>query len=338
MSRFAYIPLDFDNIDLGIERELSLDKANKDLYILDDYKVPVSVTHTLRQEITDKDEVAKKLFNDLDELEFTYKEYLKRLNNLGYDIDKLIYETESNLFSRIDNLENYKNYLKDRYDQFYESYTNIKNYLSKTLNTYKENVEALLNLLKIRYNSAKNKYDKYVIYENEYITKITEMENEIKKLKELLELKLNKLGAGQGSFSGQKTVSKTVGGIFIGWFYWMSNNPTIYPGRGAWSRFSTSPPATPRDFCGGVLTNRSRATWYKRVIQYPTEAFNSVEAAVDFFKTGSTLVSVYWIGGVESNGYISETGIFNQYAKKCAVKYSKNITVSTTEKFNYNVT
>lgn len=73
MSRFAYIPLNFDKITEGTEREISIKRDSKDLYVLNDYKVPVSMTSKLREEIIGKDTIAKNLYEDILNIEAHYK-------------------------------------------------------------------------------------------------------------------------------------------------------------------------------------------------------------------------------------------------------------------------
>lgn len=338
MSRFAYIPLNFDKITEGTEREISIKRDSKDLYVLNDYKVPVSMTSKLREEIIGKDTIAKNLYEDILNIEAHYKSCVIRISNLGFEIDDLIEKTENDLFDRITSLESYKEYLKQRYQQIYESFQDIKKLLEDTLNSYKENISAFLEMLKIKYNKAKLKYDEYVKLEQNYLNKIITMENEITELKRLLALKLNKLGTGSGSFEGEKDTTVTKTETFTGWFYWMSNNPTTYPGddyRGYY--FSVSPPDIPRDFVGGVYDLNPISKWGARIISKPADM--TAEQAVNFFKTGSRLVSIYWYYNyVEGKGYISHTGLYNQYGKRCAMTYAKERTVGGKEEFHYVVT
>lgn len=336
MGRFSYIPLAFDQISMGTCRELSLDMLNQDLYMLDDYQVPTSATKTFREYFPDKDDIIEELYNNILLLEAEFKNYVIRMNNLSYDIDNVIEQAHNDLFQRITTLESYKEYLKNRYQQIYDAYINVKNLLNEMLQTYKEDITAFLNSLKVKYNTANEKYNLYVSYETEYLNKIIQMEQEIEQMKKDLELKLNKLGQGSGSFSGSKTVQKIERATFTAWFYWMSNNRVTYPGDDyAWYNFADSPPDIPSDFIGGVFDLTPVSNWQNRIISKPAD-MTAVEA-VNFFKTGSTLTAIYWSGGVEGRGYISDTNLYNQYAKKCVMSYAKDRTISVTEYFSYQV-
>lgn len=349
MSRFAYIPLNFDNITLGIERELSIKRDTKDLFILDDYKVPVSATANIRELFEKNDIVAHNVLDDTIQLEIRHKSYIKEISNLGYEIDKLIESFNNETFNRIEALGTYQKYLNTRFIQIDKTYNLLKSELEVTFNSYKENLNTILEMIETRYNQGVIKVATYNAYCLTYNQMITEMEHEVQTLFDTIKSKVVKLGTGSGSYSGSKTVSTTKKVRLITMFRWLSNNTSTYPGHDyKWYNYSTSPPDNPNNFGAGKLSNDSTISSWVR--EWDSTYYGSMLEAVKDFRgdyNGGTPVglhSLWWNGGVISGptnsweGFISESGIFNQYGKEVYLCYYKDVTVNTTEYFYHNVT
>lgn len=329
MSRYAYIPLDFSKIEQGLEREILIKRDTDDLFVLDDYKVPVSSTKNLRKDIEGIEDGVDEMFTDMEGLENKFRGYIEEIIKLGITLDELIESTENNYFVRIIGLESYKNYLQTLFEEVQKSFIDIKDKLDSVVRNYKEDLKIILDAVRPRYTSNQTLYNKFSNYEVEYKAQIISMENEIAIIKQKLTLKMLKLGTGSGSFSGSKLVDTTVTLQFGCWFYWLSNNPnTVYYGD-SWY----SPPRIPEDYTG-VNNQYNARIWYK-----PPQW--SDRETIDNFRGNQNsqefLVSCSWNGPVVDGGYISETPLYNKYGRRCDLLYQKSFGSKETRYFNYEV-
>lgn len=322
MGRYSYIPLNYNNLGVGSEREILIKRGDKhgDLYLLDDYKVPVSITSYLHDNVDGLDNGVKELVKDSYDLQIKFQGYIKELITLGEKIDKLIKESENEIYSRITGLEAYKNYLKSYYLEVNDSYNDIVKQLRDTLNNYKGDVTGIVNAIQTKYNNCIPLYNRYVTLCDTYWNKLTSMETEMNAIIQKLSLKMERLGEGSGSFSGNKdvTVDKVI--ELTTWVYWMSNSEYGPWYGGSWD----DPPMIP-DLYGGI--------W--RPIFW-TDGYTAEELRPMF--TQDDLAACYWGGPLlHKYWFVSSTPLLNCYARQCNMLYRKTIQVTDKKKFKYVV-
>lgn len=350
MARYALIPLEFQELDKGLERELVIDRTKGDLYILDDYKIPLSITAMIRDAVNGMDDKAKSLYDKIKQQEGLYYDKVVKIMNLGHELDDLIYNCETGLFKRIESLNQKSNYLDERFGEVKASFENIKSYLDDEFNKYIADMGDLLKMIRDRYNKANELYLKYLEWVKKFKETIEKMRREITTLDNKIKLKLDKLGNGSGDFSGHVEVTKVKVYYLETWFYWLSDNPITYPGRDDYRHpgtgqvgpfpYSLSPPCRPNYFAAGVGA--------RNVVEgsYDKKRFKTKEEAYEIFETGwnngiintrgdTKLKSIRWEGQVLPGSFLSHTSTWNDYGKKCVIRYELKIEEKVEEDFDF---
>lgn len=361
MARYALIPLKFQEMDKGLERELMIDRESKDLYVLDDYKIPLSITAIIRDDIEGLDDKAKELYMHMKSLEGQYYEKLIHIFNLEHDLDELIYLCETDLFKRIEKLVKRTDYLEERLGEIKESFEDIKKYMDEILNKYKEDLDKILDMIEAKYRKAKSLLDLYKQWIENYRKKIEELKKEIKEIDDKLKLKLDKLGKGKGSFNGKVKKTRTVKYTMKCTFHWLSDNTTSYPGRDdppgsgnaiCWHRYDESIPDRPNFFA-------ARRSFQGELYcpEWDREKFTSAEESWNTFNSGwitsptpepngnqntysigpTQLVSLYWDGVVVEMWAISHTSLLNQFGRNVILVYEYTTTEEVEESFEFDV-
>lgn len=343
MGRYSYIPLEFEKLEEGSEREILLKKDTKDIYILDDYKVPVSITNYLHKEADLLKEGISIMEADINSLEIDYRKYVATAIEFGERLDELISKSEHEILNRIQELEYYEKYIQDYFQQINSEWEELKKNLNSIIDNYKADLSNILKMIQNKYNTANSLYENYYeLYEN-YLSTLNTMETEITTLYKKLAGKMYKLGTGSGSFKGSITVSYQEVAECITWIFWLSNSTIYQP----WTpvRKWTDPPRAVQSFGGGV--------W--RPLSYPSDMTSS-EAYTWFSSTfpgETTYIGSYWTTGVlldaencpaefssylHNGRFVSGTPTRNRYAKQASNVYHKTRTVSYQESFTYKVT
>lgn len=318
MSRFAFIPLEFTNLTQGLEREIVLKKDTQDIYILDDFKIPVSSTSNLKNAVQEIKSNTTTLENISEIMKEEYIFEKDRILSETNYLNELIHEGESNHFKRINGLEDYQLYLESYRQEINISLEDFKKQIEDMVNIYYADLSSTISSAQSKYNSNKTLYDTYVSYKNTYKNKLSTMESEIATLERELELKLKKLGAGSGSFDTTISKTETVTKEATSWFRWLSNSTSVYPGDriansmsdgGSWWSYSASKPLKP-------------TTWF--VDSNASSNIDDFEGPSD--NPNKYMVNWYWSGSLSSAGFVSSDGIFNQYGRKVVCVYQRQFT------------
>lgn len=361
MGRFIYNPMTMNEYKTLVQQrkefpasgELMVDDSLYDIYVIDDYGIPIQSTNTLRNrvnslnsgillDIDNKRELVKKPVNDL---ELELKEFEKKQISLEVRNDILKNDTgfveQHNVY--IDNISKYNAYrlgildirlgdrlnLADSYKQrLMDLQTRFNNISSNLTNTIDVN------------NTKKELGDIWLEIQNFLYVEINK--------------KINNLGVGRGQITVNKP--KTVTGYYLdyGWFRWMSNNSKTYGGDGSaacpgglWSQSTPNSDTdsnkyrigvdVPRDepldllraewkgaaYWGGSNLNDQQDAPYRPIMGiFPTEIDNTYWLKSDRSQDPDSTVQYY------RNGIMSSVGIINYYGKLVRVTFGGNVTKS----------
>lgn len=316
MSRFSFIPLEFEKLSDGLEREIVLKKDTSDLYILDDYKIPVSSTSNLKGNVNDLKTDVTTLVTKSESLKQEYileKDRVIRNSNI---INELITEGERNHFKRINGLEGYNVYLDGYRQEISIGLQDFKQKIEDMVNIYYSDLTTTINNVTNRYNSNLSLYNTYVGYKTSYESILTVMEGEIDKLYIELAKKLKKLGEGSGKYDGTIVQDTRVMKKLTCWFRWLSNSNSVYPGPRlansfndglSWYSYYDSKPLKPYFFAGDSNPSSSNYNDWKG----PAGNENAY------------LVSYYWDGPLLSDGFISNSGHYNKFGRRITCIYQR---------------
>lgn len=318
MGRYSYIPLHFENLESGLEREIIIKSDTDDIYVLDDYKIPVSATKDLRKNVNELEQNVDNLLDKSDDLVEDYLEQKDRLIVSKDKLDDLIDLGENDYFKRINGLEDYSKYLKSFYAEVKQSFDDMTGNLNDMVDTYIADLDSILLAVRNKYNNSLSLYNTYVSYKNQHNSAVTSMENDINELKRKLPLKLKKLGVGSGTWDGTITVGGKVVKRATSGFRWLSNSSTHYPGNvitdnmnyTAWFKYKSPQPHKPDSFINNNVTSGN------------IEDFRGPANDVNKY-----LVRWSWRDGNDDppikGNYVSDTGYRNTYAKWVTCEYEK---------------
>ena len=330
MSRFSFIPLKYEKLSEGLERELLIKSDTDDIYVLDDYKIPVSATSTLRGEVNElKGDVANLVSKSVNLLE-EYNIEKEKLEGANNKLDSMVDRLGNDLLKRINGLEDYSIYLDGFYKEISTNFNELKKQIEDTVDNYYSDLDKTLNDINRKYEENLNIYNKYESNKNQYENVISNMENEISNLKNELPKKLQSMGSGSGSYDGIINVNKVVVRQKTSWYRWLSNSPTIYPGNRIansyndglqWGRYNENP-IKPDWF---VTSNPDNGPYNINDFKGPSNNVNQ------------NLIRWYWDGPVDSSGFTSDTGHFNRYGRKVKCVYEKRFTESIKEDIHIDI-
>lgn len=320
MGRYSYIPLYFENLTQGLEREIVIKRDTDDIYVLDDYKIPVSATKDLKKNTS---ELNKNISSLLDKSEQLVNDYLEQKDRLIISKDKLddlINLGENDYFKRINGLEDYSDYLKGFYNEVKEGFNDLKGNLDDMVQTYYNDLDSILLSVRNKYNNSLSLYNTYVSYKNQHDSIVTSIENDIIELKRKLPLKLKKLGVGSGTWDGTITIGGKVVKRAVSQFRWMSSSSTHYPGNiiadnmngyeTAWFKYKSPQPHKPEFFVSS----------------------NVISGNINDFRGPSNNENKYlarwsWKDGANAaplkGNFVSDTGYRNSYAKWVTCEYER---------------
>lgn len=316
MSRFSFIPLEFEKLSEGLEREIVLKKDTSDIYILDDYKVPVSSTSNLKGSVNDLKIGVTSLVTKSENLKQEYILEKDRVIRNSNNLNDLITEGESNHFKRVNGLEDYNTYLEGYHKEIEISLLDFKQKIEDMVNIYYSDLTTTINSVTNKYNSNLELYNVYVGYKTSYDSAINSMEREIDVLYNELATKLKKLGEGSGKYDGTIVQDTRVTKELTSWFRWLSNSPTVYPGPRvadsfedglSWYRYDNPKPLKPYFFAGDYNPSQSNYSDWEGPSGNPN----------------AYLVAYYWDGPLENTGFTSETNHYNKYGRKIKCIYQR---------------
>lgn len=326
MGRFAYIPLDFEkNLAMGLEREMLIKRSTDDLYVLDDFKVPVSATITLKEGIKDIEKGLDEAYRQIRELNQRFFQYINQSKELSEKLEEYIRRGYNDLFKRIEYLRQYTLNL-DKYYREIEAYFNHnKIQIDDTFKNYEVAVKKILDTSNTRYNEANNLYGDYVSWNADYLAKLDKINKDIKVMQTEIAKKIEKLVPGHGSWNSEYNTKQVIKVRCHGYVYWMSNNPyTIYTGDSWW--IPKPPPVS--DFMG-----MERPIWSRMYITPDGTGLTPQRFSEILKPYGWSNYIVYseWNGGVLHGEFISETPLRNTYARRNDIIYEMDWEVGSVE-------
>jgi hypothetical protein len=342
MSRYAYIPLDYDNIDEGLERELVLDYKNRDLYVLDDYKIPVSATKSCRKDSIELSKNVENLENDFLSIKNTIDNYVSEILNISDEFYNQIYQNSNSYIYYSDFIEyitTYKSEIDASIDSFADNSSSI-------LNNYNTTVNSFLDSLSSDIEKANKKLEDYQQKVNTYQTFMLNLNNECTEMSMTIDSKMNKntLETGSGTYSYKFSEEKSTTRTYTAksHFSWMSNSSKTYPAndKGAY-KWTDSPqkPATLYGMGDSLFSDcpGTKKKYYEVVIDsitYPSK-YKDLKTGCTYF-TVNDLKSYKWEKGNKASpihkNVTSTTPLKNTYYKKVNLIYQKSETTKTTIK------
>jgi hypothetical protein len=330
MSRFSYIPLKFEELSKGLERELLIKSDTDDIYVLDDYKIPVSATNTLRGKVNELKADVTGLVDKSVSVLGEYQIEKEKLQKEGNNLDKLEDKLGNDLMKRINGLEDFSNYLEGYYEEVEESFNQLKKQIEDTVDNYYNSLEEIITDTNRRYEENLDIYNKFEENKHQYEQALDRVEQEIGDIKEELPKKLQSMGGGSGSFDGTIEASKEVVRQKTSWYRWLSNSSTIYPGNRIansfndglqWGRF-TQPPIKPEWFNARNPDGNP----------YNIEDFRGPSNDENRY-----LIRWEWDGPLMNTGFTSSTGYYNKYGRKVRCVYERRFSESIKEDIHIDI-
>lgn len=201
MGRFSYIPLEIQNINDGLEREIMLDYANQDLYVLDDYKVPVSITKDLKIQFNNIRERTNILLDKSRKLMADSQDMVDKLDGYAENLYQKWEYFETTLKPRADKVITNVSFLVDWGNEIERDVDNNIRRLNNMFNGFNNSILSLYNKMKSRYDKCFKLVEQYQLWIDEYYKEAYKFYELELQMSDGLYRKMNGLGKSTGSYN-----------------------------------------------------------------------------------------------------------------------------------------